>query len=127
MPDGERMRFLVVDDSSTMRRIIINTLNKLGHHEVAEAANGREAMDRLAALGRVDMVLTDWNMPEMTGIEFVKALRGHDAFKHIPVLMVTTNAVQDEVAEALKAGVNNYVVKPFTPDTIREKIEAAMC
>jgi two-component system, chemotaxis family, chemotaxis protein CheY len=118
------MRFLIVDDSSTMRRIIINTLNKLGHTECHEAANGREGVERLAAFP-VDMVITDWNMPEMSGIDFIKAVRANDVTRKLPVLMVTTNAAEDDIKEALRAGVNNYVVKPFTPDTIREKIEAA--
>lgn len=119
------MRFLVVDDSSTMRRIIINTLNKLGHQDVLEASNGREGMERLSGAD-VDMVITDWNMPEMTGIEFIRALRTVDKIKHLPVLMVTTNAAKDDIVEALRAGVNNYIVKPFTPDTFKEKIEAAI-
>lgn len=119
------MRFLVVDDSSTMRRIIINTLTKLGHKDCHEAANGREGVERLATV-QVDMVITDWNMPEMSGIEFIKALRSNEATKSLPVLMVTTNAAQDDIVQALHAGVNNYVVKPFTPDTIREKIEAVL-
>jgi len=119
------MRFLVVDDSSTMRRIIINTLTKLGYKECHEAGNGREGFDKLATTP-VDMVITDWNMPEMSGIEFIRAIRGNDATKTLPILMVTTNAAQDDIVEAMKAGVNNYVVKPFTPDTIKEKIEAAL-
>ena len=119
------MRFLVVDDSTTMRRIIINTLNRLGHQDVLEAANGREGIDRLAA-SQVDMVITDWNMPEMSGIEFIRSVRANDATKTLPVMMVTTNAAEDDIVEALKAGVNNYVVKPFTPDTIKEKIQAAL-
>jgi two-component system chemotaxis response regulator CheY len=119
------MRFLIVDDSSTMRRIIINTLNKLGYKEFHEAANGREGVDRLATTP-VDMIITDWNMPEMSGIDFVKAVRSNDNTKELPVLMVTTNAAEDDIKEALKAGVSNYVVKPFTPDTIKEKIQAAM-
>lgn len=117
------MRFLVVDDSSTMRRIIINTLNKLGYQEIVEASNGREGMDRVGS-AEIDMVITDWNMPEMNGIEFIRALRSHDKTKETPVLMVTTNAAKDDIVEALRAGVNNYIVKPFTPDTFKEKIEA---
>ena len=117
------MRFLVVDDSSTMRRIIINTLNKLGHREIVEAANGREGIDRLNAVD-VDMIITDWNMPEMNGIEFIRAVRGLEKMKDTPVLMVTTNAAKDDIVEALRAGVNNYIVKPFTPATFKEKIEA---
>jgi two-component system chemotaxis response regulator CheY len=119
------MRFLVVDDSSTMRRIIINTLNKLGYQDVVEAANGREGIDRVSE-GPVDLIITDWNMPEMNGIEFVRSLRAMEGKQQLPVLMVTTNAAKEDIVEALRAGVTNYVVKPFTPDTIREKIEAVM-
>lgn len=119
------MRFLVVDDSSTMRRIIINTLNKLGHQDIVEAGNGREGLDRLAE-NPVDCVITDWNMPEMNGIEFIRSLRAMDGAEKLPVLMVTTNAAKDDIVEALRAGVTNYVVKPFTPDTIKEKIDAVM-
>jgi two-component system, chemotaxis family, chemotaxis protein CheY len=117
------MRFLVVDDSTTMRRIIINTLGKLGYTEVLEAGNGREGIDRLHD-AEVDMVITDWHMPEMNGIEFIRALRGLDKTKDTPVLMVTTNAAKDDIVEALRAGVNNYIVRPFTPETFKEKIEA---
>ena len=119
------MRFLVVDDSSTMRRIIINTLNKLGYTECREAGNGKEGLDALSA-NPVDIVITDWNMSEMSGVEFVRAVRSNDATKAMPVLMVTTNAAEGDIVEALKAGVNNYVVKPFTPATIKEKIEAVL-
>ena len=117
------MRFLIVDDSSTMRRIIINTLTKLGYEAFLEAGNGREGLDRLGG-GQVDLVITDWNMPEMNGIDFVRNLRSTPQGKSVPVLMVTTNAANADVAEALKAGVNNYVVKPFTADTLKEKINA---
>jgi two-component system chemotaxis response regulator CheY len=117
------MRIMVVDDSSTMRRIIINTLNKIGHTDIVEASNGREGMERLASVD-VDMVITDWNMPEMSGLEFTRALRETDKTKTTPILMVTTNAAKDDIIEALRAGVTNYVVKPFTPDVIKEKIEA---
>jgi two-component system chemotaxis response regulator CheY len=119
------MRFLVVDDSSTMRRIIINTLHKLGHQDIVEASNGREGIDRVTE-GAVDLVITDWNMPEMNGIEFIRSLRTMAQGSKLPVLMVTTNAAQDDIVEALRAGVNNYVVKPFTPDTIKEKIDAVL-
>jgi two-component system chemotaxis response regulator CheY len=118
------MRFLIVDDSSTMRRIIINTLTKLGYDSFLEAGNGREGLDRLAA-GPVDLVITDWNMPEMNGIDFVRNLRATEQGKNVPILMVTTNAANDDVSEALRAGVNNYVVKPFTAETLKEKIVAA--
>jgi two-component system chemotaxis response regulator CheY len=119
------MRFLIVDDSSTMRRIIINTLTKLGYESFLEAGNGREGLDRLVA-SPVDLVITDWNMPEMNGIDFVRNLRNTEQGKSVPVLMVTTNAAGDDVSEALRAGVNNYVVKPFTAETLKEKITAAV-
>jgi two-component system, chemotaxis family, chemotaxis protein CheY len=124
---GEIMRFLIVDDSSTMRRIIINTLNKLGHQDFVEASNGREGIDRLGTSnGAIDMIITDWNMPEMNGIDFIKAVRSTAGSKDVPVLMVTTNAAKDDIVEALRAGVNNYVVKPFTAETIKEKIDAVL-
>ena len=119
------MRILVVDDSSTMRRIIINALNKVGYSDYVEAGNGREGVDKLAA-GPVNLIITDWNMPEMSGIEFIRAIRANVATKDLPVLMVTTNAAKDDIVEALKAGINGYVVKPFTPDTIKQKIEAML-
>jgi two-component system chemotaxis response regulator CheY len=119
------MKFLVVDDSSTMRRILINTLSKLGYRDVVEAANGREGIDRLAA-HQIDVIITDWNMPEMTGIEFIRSVRSSEKHTKLPVLMVTTNAAKDDIVEALRSGVTNYVVKPFTPDTMREKIEAVL-
>lgn len=119
------MRFLVVDDSTTMRRIIINTLNKLGYTEIVEAGNGREGIDKLNE-GPVDMIITDWNMPEMNGIEFIRTLRAMEGKQQLPVLMVTTNATKDDIVEALRAGVTNYVVKPFSPGTIKEKIDAVM-
>jgi two-component system chemotaxis response regulator CheY len=119
------MRFLIVDDSSTMRRIIINTLTKLGYETFLEAGNGREGLDRLGT-SQIDLVITDWNMPEMNGIDFIKAVRGTATAKDVPVLMVTTNAAKDDIVEALRAGVNNYVVKPFTAETIKEKIDAVL-
>ncbi len=119
------MRILVVDDSTTMRRILVNTLSKLGYTDVVDGSNGREGLDRMA-VSPVDLVITDWNMPEMSGIEFIRSIRASERFKSVPVLMVTTNAAKDDIVEALKAGVNNYVVKPFTPETIKEKIEAVL-
>jgi two-component system chemotaxis response regulator CheY len=119
------MRILVVDDSSTMRRIIINALNKVGYSDYVEASNGREGVEKLAATA-VDLIITDWNMPEMSGVEFIRAVRANDQTRHIPALMVTTNASQDDITQAMEAGVNNYLVKPFTPDSIKEKIQLAV-
>ncbi len=119
------MKFLVVDDSSTMRRIIINALTKIGQSEVVEAGNGREAIEKMGE-GGIEFILTDWNMPEMNGLDFVKAVRANPSWQKIPILMVTTNAVQEEVVEAVKAGVTDYIVKPFQADTLKAKIESLL-
>lgn len=113
---------ITVDDSSTMRRIIKNTLLKLGFSNILEAGNGVEALDVMAK-NKVDVVVTDWNMPEMDGLTFVKTLRAKEEYKTIPILMVTTEAAKEDILTALRSGVNNYVVKPFTPDTLKEKID----
>jgi two-component system chemotaxis response regulator CheY len=112
---------ITVDDSSTMRRIIKNTLQKIGFANVLEAGNGLEALE-LMAKQNVDMIITDWNMPEMDGLTYVKAVRGKDQFKETPILMITTEAAKEDILTALRSGVNNYVVKPFTPDTLQEKV-----
>ncbi|MGE4318287.1 MAG: response regulator [Deferribacterales bacterium] len=112
---------ITVDDSSTMRRIIKNTLTKLGFNNVLEAGNGVEGLDVLAK-NEVDLIITDWNMPEMDGLTFVKTLRAKDEYKETPILMVTTEAAKEDILTALRSGVNNYVVKPFTPDTLQEKV-----
>lgn len=117
------MKILVVDDSSTMRRIIINTLSRIGYGDVVEAEHGKSGLEKLG-LGGVEMIITDWNMPEMDGLEFVNHVRG--ANPTIPILMVTTNAAKEDIVAALQAGVNNYVVKPFTPETLKEKIESLL-
>lgn len=113
---------ITVDDSSTMRRIIKNTLLKLGFTNILEAGNGVEALDVMAK-NKVDVVVTDWNMPEMDGLTFVKTLRSKDEYKNLPILMVTTEAAKEDILTALRSGVNNYVVKPFTPDTLKDKID----
>ena len=112
---------ITVDDSSTMRRIIKNTLTKLGFTNVLEAGNGVEGLDVLAK-NEVDLIITDWNMPEMDGLTFVKTLRAKEEYKETPILMVTTEAAKEDILTALRSGVNNYVVKPFTPDTLQEKV-----
>ena len=117
-------RVLVADDSSTMRKIILRSLQAVGVTEVAEAADGAEAV-ALFAPGKFDLVLTDWNMPGMTGLEVLKKIREQD--KAIPVIMVTTEAEKSRVLEAIQAGVTDYLVKPFTPDTLREKLEKHGC
>lgn len=121
MPPKEA-RFLVVDDMSTMRKIIRTILNQLGYTNVDEAENGKEALAKLRG-GNYDFVLLDWNMPEMDGFETLKQIRSDDRIKHIPVIMVTAEAKKENVLAAVQAGANNYIVKPFTPETLKEKIE----
>ena len=106
-----------------MRRIIINTLSRIGYTDVVEGEHGRAGLEALAK-GGIEMIITDWNMPEMDGLEFVQSVRAQQV--QLPILMVTTNAAKEDIVQALQAGVNNYVVKPFTPDTLREKIEALL-
>ena len=120
------MKLLVVDDSSTMRRIIKNTLARLGHKDVMEGADGVEGWNALDQNPDVDMLITDWNMPEMNGLELVKKVRADSRFTDLPIIMVTTEGGKAEVITALKAGVNNYIVKPFTPQVLKEKLGAVM-
>ena len=119
------MRVLIVDDSPTMRRIIANTLKKLGYDDVVEAGDGAEGLDCIAQ-GQPSLILTDWSMPYMDGCEFVRTLRTRAGMETIPVLMVTTHAERTHVMQALQAGVDDYLVKPFTPDTLKEKIDALL-
>jgi len=116
------IKILVVDDMSTMRRIIKTILNQLGYTNIDEAENGKQALAKLKK-ERFDFVITDWNMPEMDGLALVKAIRSDDDLRSLPVLMVTAEAKKENVMEALKAGVNNYIVKPFTPEILKEKME----
>lgn len=114
------MKILVVDDSATMRRIIENNLKASGYEDIVQASNGVEALSSMAG---VDLVLTDWNMPVMDGLSLVKEIRGNSQFANVPIVMVTTEGAKDEVVEALKEGVNDYIVKPFTKQTLVEKVE----
>jgi two-component system chemotaxis response regulator CheY len=120
------MKILVVDDSSTMRRIIVNTLARLGYKDVVQTADGVEAWDALQANEDIGVVITDWNMPNMNGLELVKKIRAQDKYKLMPIIMVTTEGGKKEVIIALKAGVNNYIVKPFTPQVLKEKLEGVL-
>ena len=116
------MRILVVDDFSTMRRIIKNILKQIGFTNVDEAENGQAALAKIGDGGNYDFVISDWNMPEMTGIELLKLVRANESTKDLPFLMVTAEAKKENVVEAVKAGVNNYIVKPFTAEVLQEKI-----
>lgn len=117
------MKILLVDDSRTIRNIQKNVLQQLGHSDVIEAADGVEALAQISA-HHPDMVLIDWNMPNMDGITLVRKIRETD--KKLPLIMCTTEAEKSRVLEAIKAGVNNYVVKPFTSETLSEKINATL-
>ncbi len=117
------MHYLVVDDSPTMRRIVINALKSFGVTDFTQAEDGLEALDKLKSVDSIEFVITDWNMPNMTGLELTKAIRSDDSLKHLPILMVTTRGLKDDIIDALKAKVNNYIVKPFTPSVLKEKID----
>lgn len=116
-----KMKFLVVDDFSTMRRIVRNLLKELGYTNVDEAEDGVVAMQKLTA-GGFDFVVTDWNMPNMTGIELLKNIRANGALAHLPVLMITAEAKKENIIEAAQAGASGYIVKPFTAATLSEKL-----
>jgi two-component system, chemotaxis family, chemotaxis protein CheY len=118
------MKFLVVDDSATMRRIVINSLQRIGFNDTVEAADGQEALAKFDP--SIKFVITDWNMPNMSGTEFTKVLRSRDDGRHVPVLMVTARSVKEDILTAMEAGVNNYIVKPFTPQVLKEKIDALL-
>ncbi len=122
MAIDKSMKILVVDDFSTMRRIVKNILRQLGFSNIVEADDGSTGLEILQK-EKVNMVVSDWNMPKMTGLELLKAVRADDALKDIPFLMVTAEAQQENIIEAVKAGVSNYIVKPFTAETLSEKIE----
>jgi two-component system, chemotaxis family, chemotaxis protein CheY len=115
------VRALIIDDSKAMRSILARMLRAL-EFEVVEAANGREAMERLQAIGKFDLALVDWNMPEMNGFEFVRAVRAKQMYDGVLLMMVTTETEMENVVRALAAGANEYVMKPFTPDVILEKL-----
>ncbi len=116
------MKILVVDDFSTMRRIVKNLLKDLGFTNTVEADDGKTALPKLQA-GGIDFLITDWNMPGMTGIDLLKAVRSDTELANIPVLMVTAEAKREQIIRAAQAGVNGYVIKPFTAATLKEKIE----
>jgi two-component system chemotaxis response regulator CheY len=119
------VKFLIVDDSLTMRRIVINTLKTIGYADVVEAADGKDAMAKLLSEG-ADFLITDWNMPEMNGLELTKWVRSNAQFAAMPILMVTTRGNKEDVIDAMKMRVNNYIVKPFTAQGLKEKIDAIL-
>ena len=118
---NKNMKILIVDDFSTMRRIIKNLLRDLGFNNTHEADDGTTALPMLQS-GKFDFLITDWNMPGMQGIDLLKAVRADENLRHLPVLMVTAESKREQIVEAAQAGVNGYVVKPFTAGTLEEKI-----
>jgi len=117
------MKIMLVDDSKTMRNIQKGILSQMGYTEVVEACDGQDALSKVFA-EKPALILLDWNMPNMDGLSFLKEYRAKE--KATPVIMVTTEAEKHRVVDALKAGVNNYVVKPFTPDQLSEKVQATL-
>ena len=116
------IKYLVVDDFSTMRRIVKNLLQELGYQNVQEADDGKTAWPMLQA-GSFDFVITDWNMPLMPGLDLLKAIRADEKLKSLPVLMVTAEAKREQIVEAVQAGVSGYVVKPFTAEILKQKLD----
>ncbi len=121
MPDP-KMKILVVDDFSTMRRIVKNVLKQLGYDNVEEAEDGAQAFNKLKT-GGFGFMVSDWNMPNMDGLDLLKSVRADADLKDLPILMVTAEAEKEKVVTAIKAGVNNYIVKPFTAEVFSEKME----
>jgi two-component system chemotaxis response regulator CheY len=117
------MRILVVDDFSTMRRIVKNLLKELGFSNFSEAEDGALAWASVEAAGGYDFIVSDWNMPNMTGIDFLRKVRADPRFKDTPFLLITAEAKRSQILEAAEAGVNGYIVKPFTAATLNEKIQ----
>ncbi|MDH4249152.1 MAG: chemotaxis response regulator CheY [Deltaproteobacteria bacterium] len=122
MSVNPKMKVLVVDDFATMRRIITNVLKQLGYENIFEAEDGSKALQILET-EKIDFVITDWNMPQMSGLDLLKAIRASEDKKMIPVLMVTAEAMQENIIKAAQAGVNNYIIKPFDAKTLAEKIQ----
>ncbi|SJZ64216.1 CheY [Vibrio cincinnatiensis] len=119
---NKNMKILIVDDFSTMRRIVKNLLRDLGFNNTQEADDGLTALPMLKK-GGFDFVVTDWNMPGMQGIDLLRNIRADEELKHLPVLMITAEAKREQIIEAAQAGVNGYIVKPFTAATLKEKLE----
>lgn len=119
------MKFLVVDDSPTMRRIVCNALQEIGYSEMTEAEDGKDALQKLDA-DAIDFVITDWNMPNMNGLDLAKSIRSDAQLSALPILMVTTRGMKEDVVQAMEADINNYVVKPFTPSVLKEKIDSIL-
>jgi len=121
MPDPSKIKFLVVDDFSTMRRIVRNLLKELGYTQAEEAEDGAVALQKLKG-GGFDFVVSDWNMPNMDGLQLLQAVRADPALKHLPVLMITAEAKKENIIAAAQSGASGYIVKPFTAGTLNDKL-----
>lgn len=116
-----KMKILIVDDIASMRRIVFDSLSQIGFNNIFEAKNGENALKTLK-LNKIDLILCDWNMPNMNGLELLKAVRSDEELKNTPFIMITAESKKENVLDAIKAGVNNYIVKPFDTESLKEKI-----
>ena len=119
------MKFLIVDDSPTMLRIIRNALQEIGYDDIVEAEDGEDALEKLEDAAP-DFVVTDWNMPNMNGVDLANNIRSHPDYSDLPILMITTRGMKEDVKTAMKAEVNNYIVKPFEPEVLEEKVDSCL-
>jgi two-component system chemotaxis response regulator CheY len=122
MPVDTSIKVLIVDDFATMRRIVKGVLKQLGFNNIIEAEDGNAALEELKK-EKIGLIVSDWNMPNMSGLDLLKAVRANDQFKGIPFIMVTAEGQKENVIEAVKSGVSNYIIKPFTPETFNEKLQ----
>ncbi len=123
--DNKTIKILVVDDFATMRKVVRNLLKQIGYENIIEAEDGVSALKVLKSQ-KIDFIVSDWNMPNMTGLELLKAVRADNELNATPFLMITAEALQDNVVAAVRAGVSNYIVKPFTAETLNGKIQKIM-
>jgi len=119
----QKIPILVVDDFATMRRIVKTCLNQLGFQNIVEADNGLAALEKLRS-NKFELIISDWNMPKMMGIDLLRAVREDENIKELPFLMITAEGLKENVVEAVKCGVSNYIIKPFTADSFQQKLEA---
>jgi two-component system chemotaxis response regulator CheY len=118
------MKFLVIDDSATMRRIVVNSRGRIGITDIVEAGDGIEALQKFDS--SIGFIITDWNMPNMGGVDMARAIRAKEGGKTVPILMMTTRSLREDIITALESGINNYIVKPFTPAVLKEKIDTLL-